>query len=75
MARKARRSHVLNLDTTARHHENPDMVNHPPHYEQGGIERIVAIEAALTPEEFRGNIEDLKKAARYIARITGRGEE
>lgn len=31
-----------------------DMVNHPPHYTQGGIECLDAIQAALTPEEFRG---------------------
>jgi len=32
-----------------------DQVNHPPHYtDGGGIECIEAIEAALTPEEFRG---------------------
>ena len=31
-----------------------DQVNHPPHYTDGGIECIEAIEAALTPEEFRG---------------------
>lgn len=31
-----------------------DMVNNPPHYNQGGIECLDAIEAALTPEEFRG---------------------
>ena len=31
-----------------------DQVNQPPHYRQGGIECIDAIEAALTPEEFRG---------------------
>ena len=31
-----------------------DSVNHPEHYRQGGIECIDAIEAALTPEEFRG---------------------
>lgn len=31
-----------------------DMVNAPPHYTKGGIECIEAIEAALTPEEFRG---------------------
>jgi len=31
-----------------------DMVEHPPHYTAGGIECIDAIEAALTPEEFRG---------------------
>jgi len=31
-----------------------DPVNQPPHYRQGRIECIDAIEAALTPEEFRG---------------------
>ena len=31
-----------------------DAVNHPPHYNKGGIECIDAIQAALTPEEFRG---------------------
>ena len=29
-------------------------VNHPSHYNQGGIECIDAIRAALTEEEFRG---------------------
>lgn len=29
-------------------------VNHPAHYNAGGIECIDAIQAALTPEEFRG---------------------
>ena len=31
-----------------------DMVNKPPHYNQGGIECIDAIEAMLTHEEFVG---------------------
>ena len=31
-----------------------DVVNHPAHYTEGGIETIDAIEAALTNEEFRG---------------------
>lgn len=31
-----------------------DAVDHPHYYERGGIECIDAIEAALTPEEFRG---------------------
>lgn len=31
-----------------------DMVNHPPHYNQGGIETIVAVKAQLTSEEYRG---------------------
>ena len=32
----------------------PDVVNHPPHYTEGEIECIEAIEAGLTLEEFRG---------------------
>jgi hypothetical protein len=32
----------------------PEQINHPPHYNDGGIECIEAIEAALTNEEFRG---------------------
>jgi hypothetical protein len=31
-----------------------DMVEHPPHYTQGKVECIDAIESALTAEEFRG---------------------
>ena len=31
-----------------------DMVNNPPHYNEAGIECIDAIQAALTPIEFRG---------------------
>jgi hypothetical protein len=31
-----------------------DSVNHPPHYCQGGIECIKAIEASMTPGEFQG---------------------
>ena len=31
-----------------------DPVNNPSHYTQGGIECIDGIQAALTPEEFRG---------------------
>ena len=31
-----------------------DLVNHPPHYNQGDIECIDAIEASMTPEAFAG---------------------
>ena len=30
------------------------MINHPPHYTNGNIECIDAIQSALTAEEFRG---------------------
>jgi hypothetical protein len=32
----------------------PDQVNHPPHYRQGGIEAIEAIEASMPAVEFEG---------------------
>jgi hypothetical protein len=62
-----------------------DMVNHPPHYNQGGIETIEAIKAALGdgfPAYLTGNIlkylwrynhknglEDVKKAQFYLNRL------
>jgi hypothetical protein len=61
-----------------------DNVNHPPHYNQGGIECLEAIKAALGDGfaaylrgncikylwrcEHKGGIEDLKKAAWYLDR-------
>jgi len=36
------------------HEHKPDMVNGPPHYRQGNIECITAIEAMLTKAEFDG---------------------
>jgi hypothetical protein len=62
----------------------PDNVNHPPHYNQGGIECIEAIKAALGGGfvsylrgnvikylwrcEHKGGVEDLRKAAFYLDR-------
>lgn len=34
--------------------EPPDAVNHPPHYNQGGVECIDALRAALGAEGFAG---------------------
>ena len=48
-----------------------DNVNHPEHYTQGGIECIDAIEAALTPEEFRGYCKG--NALKYIWRERMKG--
>ena len=50
-----------------------DSVNHPEHYTQGGIECIDAIEAALTPEEFRGYCKG--NALKYIWRERMKGGE
>lgn len=47
-------------------YEQPDTVSHPAHYTQGGIECKDAIEAALTPEEYRGWIKG--SAIAYIWR-------
>ena len=49
----------------------PDMVNHPPHYTQGGIETIDYIKAKMSAEEYigylRGNI------LKYTSRIGLKG--
>lgn len=49
----------------------PDMVNRPSHYTQGGIECIDALEAALTPEEFRGFLK--ANAIKYLWRERNKG--
>jgi len=49
----------------------PDMVNHPPHYVDGGIECIEAIEAQLTAEEFRGYLKG--NCAKYLWRERHKG--
>jgi hypothetical protein len=43
-----------------------DMVNHPPHYTQGGIETIDIMEAKSTPEEFKGHLK--LTALKYLTR-------
>lgn len=52
--------------------EVADPVNHPPHYTQGGIETIDAIEAALTAEEFRGYCKG--NALKYVWRERHKGQ-
>lgn len=49
----------------------PDMVNKPPHYRQGEIECIDAIQAALSVEEFRGYCKG--NALKYIWREKYKG--
>ena len=48
-----------------------DVVNHPSHYTDGGIECIEAIEAALTTEEFRGYCK--ANCMKYIWRESHKG--
>ena len=50
-----------------------DLINEPPHYRQGEIECIDAIEAALTPEEFRGYCKG--NAIKYIWRERHKGRK
>jgi hypothetical protein len=49
-----------------------DNVNSPSHYTGGGIETIDAIEAALTPEEFRGYLKG--NVLKYIWRERCKGQ-
>ena len=49
----------------------PDLVNHPPHYTDGSIECIDAIEAQLTPEEWRGYLKG--NIAKYAWRERHKG--
>lgn len=50
----------------------PDMVNHPPHYTQGGIECIDAIEAALGPYGFRAFLRG--QVLKYLWRVGLKGD-
>lgn len=54
--------------------EAGDLINHPPHYKQGDIECIDAIEAALTPEEFRGYCKGNVIKYTWRERLKGGGE-
>lgn len=51
----------------------PDMVNHPPHYTQGGIECIDAIEASMSAEEFAGYLKG--NVMKYLWRYRNKGRE
>lgn len=61
------------LDRLVERPTEKDPVNHPEHYTAGGIECIDAIEAALTPEEFRGYCKG--NALKYIWRERHKGGE
>lgn len=52
-----------------------DMVNSPPHYTSGGIETIDAIQAALTPEEFRGFLKGNVMKYTFRERLKGGTED
>ena len=46
-----------------------DMVNHPPHYKEGGIETIDYIEAKFANNYHLGNV------CKYISRASHKGNE
>ncbi len=48
-----------------------DVINAPPHYNQGDIECIDAIQAALSPEEFRGALRF--NVLKYVWRCSHKG--
>jgi hypothetical protein len=48
-----------------------DVVNHPSHYTDGGIECIEAIEAQLSLEEYRGYLKG--NIAKYVWRESHKG--
>lgn len=48
-----------------------DMVNHPSHYIQGGIELFDVLKAFLTPEELRGHC--IATITAYLLRARNKG--
>ena len=50
-----------------------DLVNHPPHYTQGGVECIQALKSALGPEGFRAYCRG--SAIKYLWRGPHKGTE
>lgn len=50
----------------------PDMVNHPPHYTQGGIECIEAIRASMSAEAFKGYLKG--NQIKYLWRYEHKGK-
>ena len=52
-----------------------DPVNHPAHYTQGGIECIAAIEASMTPEEFRGYLKGCQMKYMWRYQLKGGVED
>jgi len=48
-----------------------DMVNSPPHYNDGGIECIDAIEASMSQEAFRGYLKG--NMLKYLWRYENKG--
>ena len=52
-----------------------DMVNHPSHYNQGGIETLDIIKMSLTKEEYRGYLKGNVLKYRERAQFKGNAEQ
>jgi len=50
---------------------DPDVVNHPPHYTQGGIECIEAIRASMSAEAYAGYLKG--NVLKYLWRYEHKG--
>ena len=50
----------------------PDPVNHPSHYNQGGVECIDALASALGPDAFEGFLRG--NAMKYLWRCNSKGK-
>lgn len=50
-----------------------DMINHPPHYTDGGIEVIDILKAKLPPEQLKGFLKG--NVLKYLFRAGKKGDE
>ena len=65
-------AHFPPFDTVVPTPTEHDPVNHPSHYNQFGIECLDAIEASMTPVEFRGYLKG--NCQKYIWRYVYKGK-
>ena len=63
---------IKRMDKVVERLMKEDMVNSPPHYANGTIECIDAMEAMLTPEEFIGYLRG--NAFKYMWRFRNKGK-
>jgi hypothetical protein len=60
------------VDSVAQPEPVQDTVNKPPHYNTGKLECIDAIEASMSPEEFKGYLKG--NALKYLWRYNYKGK-
>jgi hypothetical protein len=60
------------LDTKFNYIESADPVNSPAHYNRKGVEAIQAIEASMSPEEYRGYLKG--NCMKYLWRYQYKGK-